>query len=141
MAKNPRSTSEQPRDKAGASVVGWLLVGLVVLFGGLYVAAHYVAGDKVPRNTTVSGVRIGGHPQAEAAQRLEAGLADKVNRDIAATIQGRSVATGRMRAAAGSFIGMVSVVMAFLPAGTGPRARPKGAPSIYQHDGFLRTHT
>ncbi len=91
MAKNPRSTDQQPQDKAGASVVGWLLLGLALLFGGLYVAAHYVAGDQVPRNTTVSGVRIGGHPQAEAAQRLEAGLADKVNREIATTIEGQSV--------------------------------------------------
>ena len=91
MAKNPRSTDQQPRDKAGASVVGWLLLGLALLFGGLYVAAHYVAGDQVPRNTTVSGVRIGGHPQAEAAQRLEAGLADKVNREIATTIEGQPV--------------------------------------------------
>lgn len=92
MAKNPKRPAEQPRDKAGASVVVWLLLGLVVLFGGLYVAAHYVAGDKVPRNTTVSGVRIGGHPQGEAAQRLEAGLADKVARDIATTIEGTAVA-------------------------------------------------
>lgn len=101
MAKNPRSTSEQPRDKAGASVVVWLLLGLVVLFGGLYVAAHYAAGDKVPRNTTVSGVRIGGHPQAEAAQRLEAGLADKVNRDIATTVDGRPVAIAPAQAGLG----------------------------------------
>ena len=88
MAKNPKSTSGQPRDKAGASVVVWLLLGLVVLFGGVYVAAHYIAGDKVPRNTTVSGVRIGGHPQGEAADRLRAGLADEVARDIATTIGG-----------------------------------------------------
>ena len=92
MAKNPSSTDGQPRDKAGASVVAWLLLGLVVLFGGAYVAAHYVAGDKVPRNTTVSGVRIGGHPQGEAAQRLQAGLADRVARDIATTIDGTPVA-------------------------------------------------
>ena len=82
----------EPREKTGASVVVWLLLGLVVLFGGLYVAAHYVAGDKVPRGTTVSGVRIGGHPQDEAAQRLQAGLADKVARDIATTIEGTPVA-------------------------------------------------
>ncbi|MCW2738942.1 VanW family protein [Nocardioides sp.] len=92
MATNPQSTDGQPRDKAGASVVVWLLLGLVVLFGGLYVVAHYAAGDKVPRNTTVSGVRIGGHPQAEAAQRLEAGLADKVARDITTTVDGQPVA-------------------------------------------------
>ena len=91
MAKNSQSTDKQSRDKAGASVVVWLLLGLVVLFGGLYVAAHYIAGDKVPRNTTVSGVRIGGAPQAEAAQRLQAGLADTVNRDITATVEGQPV--------------------------------------------------
>jgi vancomycin resistance protein YoaR len=101
VAKNPRSTNEQPRDKAGASVVVWLLLGLVVIFGGLYVAAHYVAGDKVPRNTTVSGVRIGGHPQAEAAQRLEAGLADKVNRDIDTTVEGQPVAIAPAQAGLG----------------------------------------
>ncbi|PKH37214.1 Vancomycin resistance protein YoaR, contains peptidoglycan-binding and VanW domains [Nocardioides alpinus] len=92
MAKNPKGTDGQPRDKAGASVVVWLLLGLVVLFGGLYVAAHYVAGDKVARNTTVSGVRIGGHSQDEAAQVLQAGLADKVARDIATTVEGAPVA-------------------------------------------------
>lgn len=91
MAKNPKGAG-QPREKAGASVVVGLLMGLVVLFGGLYVGAHYLAGDKVPRNTTVSGVRIGGHPQAEAAQRLKAGLADKVARDIATTVEGTAVA-------------------------------------------------
>jgi vancomycin resistance protein YoaR len=92
VAKNPQSTDDQPRDKAGAAVVVWLLLGLVVLFGGLYVAAHYLAGDKVPRNTTVSGVRIGGHTQGEAAQVLQAGLADKVARDIATTVEGTPVA-------------------------------------------------
>ena len=91
MPKNQTSDA-QPREKAGAKVVLWLLLGLVVLFGGLYVAAHYVAGDKVPRNTTVSGVRIGGHPQDEAAERLRAGLADRVARDIATTVDGEQVA-------------------------------------------------
>ena len=91
MPKNQTSDA-QPREKAGAKVVVWLLLGLVVLFGGLYVAAHYAAGDKVPRNTTVAGVRIGGHPQDEAAERLRAGLADRVARDIATTVDGEQVA-------------------------------------------------
>ncbi|WP_374456163.1 VanW family protein [Nocardioides sp.] len=91
MPKNQRSDG-QPREKAGARVVVWLLLGLVVLFGGAYVAAHYVAGDKVPRGTTVSGVRIGGHSQGKAAEVLRAGLADKVARDIATTVEGQAVA-------------------------------------------------
>ncbi|WP_210502727.1 VanW family protein [Nocardioides xinjiangensis] len=87
-----QSSAAQPRERAGGRVVLWLLLGLVVLFGGLYVAAHYAAGDKVPRNTTVSGVGIGGHPQGEAAERLRAGLAERVARDIEATIGGERVA-------------------------------------------------
>ena len=72
-------------------MVVWLLLGLVVIFGGLYVAAHYAAGDRVPRGTTVSGVSIGGARQGEAAQRLQAGLADRVSRPIDATVDGKRV--------------------------------------------------
>ncbi|MDR7252629.1 vancomycin resistance protein YoaR [Nocardioides sp. BE266] len=92
MPKNQQRSDGQPREKAGARVVVWLLLGLVVLFGGAYAAAHYVAGDKVPRGTTVSGVRIGGHSQGKAAEVLRAGLADKVARDIATTVEGQAVA-------------------------------------------------
>ena len=92
MSILPSSVDDGPRDKAGARVVLWLFLGLVVVFGGLYVAAHYVAGDKVARGTTVSGVSIGGHPQEEAAQRLQAGLAEEVSRDIEVTIEDTPVA-------------------------------------------------
>ena len=71
-----------PRSCCGCSSGSWCCSA------GSYVAAHYVAGDKVPRNTTVAGVRIGGHPQDEAAERLRAGLADRVARDIATTVDG-----------------------------------------------------
>jgi vancomycin resistance protein YoaR len=79
------------QDKAGGRVVLWLLLALLVVFGGLYVAAHYAAGDRVPRGTTVSGVSIGGHPQAEAADRLRAGLADQVSTPIEADLDGTPV--------------------------------------------------
>jgi vancomycin resistance protein YoaR len=81
----------ETQDKAGGRVVLWLLLGLLVVFGGLYVAAHYAAGDKVPRGTTVSGVSIGGHPQAEAAERLRAGLAEQVSAPIEASVDGTPV--------------------------------------------------
>lgn len=90
MPKQP-SSAVQPREKAGARVVLWLLLGLGVIFGGAYAAAHYVAGDKVPRGTTVAGVRIGGHPQDEAAERLRAGLAERVARPIETTVDGTAV--------------------------------------------------
>ena len=84
-------TDDVPAEKAGGRVVLWLLLGLGLLIGGAYVAAHYAAADKVARGTTVSGVSIGGHPQAEAAQRLQAGLAERVSGPIEATIEGKPV--------------------------------------------------
>lgn len=84
-------TDEVTADKSGGRVVLWLLLGLGLLIGGAYVAAHYAAADKVARGTTVSGVNIGGHPQAEAAQRLQAGLAERVSGPIEATIDGQPV--------------------------------------------------
>ncbi|PUA79411.1 VanW family protein [Nocardioides currus] len=81
----------QPAERSGGRTVLWLLLALVVLGGGAYVAAHYAAADKVPRGTTVSGVAIGGHPQAEAAERLRAGLAERVSGPIEVTIEGEPV--------------------------------------------------
>ncbi len=84
-------TDDVTAEKSGGRVVLWLLLGLGLLIGGAYVAAHYVAADKVARGTTVSGVNIGGHPQAEAAQRLQAGLAERVSGPIEVTIDGKPV--------------------------------------------------
>ena len=43
-----------------------MLLALVLLLGGGYAAAYVVAGDKVPRGTTIAGVDVGGRTQAEA---------------------------------------------------------------------------
>ena len=79
------ATSQAPRprpERKGGWAVVVTLVGLVVVFGGAYAAAHYVAGDKVPRGTTVAGVEIGGLAQDEAVTALEDGLAPLVERDL-----------------------------------------------------------
>jgi vancomycin resistance protein YoaR len=53
-------------------VIPWLLLGLVVLFGGVYVAGYLATSDRVPRGTTVSGVAIGGLKPASAEVKLAA---------------------------------------------------------------------
>ncbi len=78
------------REKAGARVVVLLLLGLAVLAGGAYALAHEIAGDKVPRGTTVSGVDIGGQPKARAAAALEEGLAERAAAPIDVTISGQA---------------------------------------------------
>ncbi len=65
MTDEPRPY--RPNDRR---VIPWLLFGLVVLFGGLYVAAYLATSDRVPRGTTVSGVDIGGLRPASAEVKL-----------------------------------------------------------------------
>jgi vancomycin resistance protein YoaR len=87
---------DQPRDRQGPSrpdkkggrVVVLLILALVVLFGGGYAAAAMVAGDKVPRGTTVAGVDIGGRTPDAAVEALRRGLADLVVRPITVTVEG-----------------------------------------------------
>jgi vancomycin resistance protein YoaR len=55
-------------------VVPWLLFGLVVLFGALYVACYWFTSDRIPRGTTVDGISIGGMAPAAARSKLQSGL-------------------------------------------------------------------
>ena len=57
-------------------VIPWLLLGLVLLFGGAYVAAYALTGDRVPRGTTVAGVDVGGMLPGAARAALAAELDD-----------------------------------------------------------------
>ena len=75
---------EKNRDR---SVVTWLQVGLVVLFGGLYVAGYVFTSDKVPRGTTVAGVDIGGLEPA-AAERVLAREID-IDQPVVVSADGR----------------------------------------------------
>ena len=66
-------------EKKSGSARKWLIgggVGLVVLLGGCYVAAHFAAGDKVPTNASVAGVAIGGLSPADAEAKLRSELAE-----------------------------------------------------------------
>ena len=87
MVKRPKDgqTTAQ-RESAGGGVVIAVVVVLALLIGGGYVAAYTVAGDKVPRGTTVAGISIGGQSRDQAVTTLENALADKVDRPIDVTV-------------------------------------------------------
>ena len=62
-------------------------VGVLVAAGAVaWVAAYLVAGDKVPRGTTVAGVAVGGLTEDEAAQRLEEELGGLEKRTLEVTV-------------------------------------------------------
>ena len=83
--------SDQPfAERTNDRRVGaWLLLGLIVLFGGLYVAGYVFTGDKVPRGTTVAGVAIGGLQPAAAGQKLSEELAAPTAERIVVSAEGR----------------------------------------------------
>ena len=82
-------TDEPFKDKSNdRRVVSLLLVGLAVLFGGLYVAGYVVTSDKVPRGTTVAGVSIGGMEPAAARARLRRELAPQAGEPVVVSAAG-----------------------------------------------------
>ena len=117
----------------------WLIgsgIGLVVLLGGAYAAAYLMAGDKVPANTTVEGVAIGGLHPAEAEQRLRTELGARyeaamtITDDKEHTVEltpvdsGLSVDyAGAVKAAGGASLNPVDVFKTLL--GGGPTELPK----------------
>ncbi len=77
--------SDQPYRTNDRRVVPWLLLGLLVLFGGVYVTGYLLASDRVPRGTTVEGVEIGGLRPAAAKQKLADELEERAAEPIMVT--------------------------------------------------------
>ncbi|MGI8900712.1 MAG: hypothetical protein ACR2HA_07240, partial [Nocardioides sp.] len=81
--------SDAPYRTNDRRVIPWLLLGLVVLFGGVYVAGYVVTSDRVPRGTTVSGIDIGGQTPTTARTTLADGLADRRREPVRVTAFGQ----------------------------------------------------
>ncbi len=60
----------EPKERAGGRVVVILVLVLAVLAGGGYAAAYGIAGDNVPRGTTVADIGIGGQTRSTAVATL-----------------------------------------------------------------------
>lgn len=73
-------------ERAGGRVVIVVILGLALLVAGGYGAAYAVAGDKVPRGTTVAGVEVGGRTEADAVRALQDGLSDRLDEPITVTV-------------------------------------------------------
>lgn len=75
------------RERLGGRAVIAVVVGLVVLLGAGYVGIHQLAGDKVPRGTSISGVDVGGLSRAAAIERLEEEFGPRAERAIAVSVE------------------------------------------------------
>ena len=70
-------------------VIPWLLFGLAVIFGALYVACYWFTSDRIPRGTTVDGTSIGGMSPAAATVALRSDLEDRVAAPIRVVANGQ----------------------------------------------------
>lgn len=71
MLPNELGAEAKKRERRGT---WYAIVGLVVLLGGMYVAGHFLLGNRLPTGTRIAGVGVGGLTPDEAKERLEADL-------------------------------------------------------------------
>ncbi|WP_176451674.1 VanW family protein [Enemella dayhoffiae] len=80
----PRPTRTPRRGR----IVTLVLVALAVILGGIYFAGYAMAGDRLPKNTSVDGIAIGGLTAAEAETKLATEYAPKAEQAFAVTVDG-----------------------------------------------------
>ncbi len=80
-------TWAQPEDSGTSRRRTWLAAGFVLLIlAALYVAAGFYFGDRVPSDTRVGGVQVGGMTQTQARQALADGLADEAAEPVVVSV-------------------------------------------------------
>ncbi len=84
------ATTPVKREREGGRLVLLLVLGLAAIGGATWAAAYAVAGDKVPRGTTVEGVAVGGRTSAGAAKALAEGLSPRTESSITLQVGGKS---------------------------------------------------
>ncbi|MCL2542462.1 MAG: hypothetical protein FWE71_08400 [Nocardioidaceae bacterium] len=70
------------RERAGLFVVVAVVAILALLLASGYAAAYSTAGDRVPRDTTISGVAVGGMTRSAAIARLRTAFARRSRQPI-----------------------------------------------------------
>lgn len=70
-------------------MVAGLLLGLLVLFAGAYAATHYYISDRIPADTTVNGIEVGGRTPEDARRRLAVGLDGRAAEPLTVHANGR----------------------------------------------------
>ena len=70
---------DRTRDRRGVRLA---LGGVVLLFVGLYLAGHFLIGDRLPVGTRVEGIGIGAMTPADARATLEERLAERAAEPI-----------------------------------------------------------
>lgn len=101
-------------------VIWWLLLALLVIFGGMYAATYHYTDERIARGTTVNGIAIGGMRPAAAQRKLTAGLQGRAAEPITVTAEGQRATIRPARAGL-----TVEVPATVAQAGTKPSWDPR----------------
>ena len=102
MTSNEEGMRQTPEGASSQSEAGepkkrvlwpWITGGAVALVAGVYVGAAFYFADRIPANTTVSGVEVGGMTEADAAAKIESELDGVVNEPVPVTVSGTDIST------------------------------------------------
>ncbi|OYN96736.1 hypothetical protein CGZ95_15700 [Enemella evansiae] len=66
-----------------------MLIGLLLVLGGIYFAGYAMAGDKLPKNTSMAGIQIGGLTADEAVSKLQTEYAAQADKPFVINAEGR----------------------------------------------------
>lgn len=77
--------------KKNSRIAVGVLGGAIIVLGGAYVTAHFVAGSQVPARAEVDGVAIGGMAPNEAVEKLRSELGSTVDAPITVAAGDRSI--------------------------------------------------
>jgi vancomycin resistance protein YoaR len=66
------------------------VLSFALVLGSLYAVGHVLVGDRLPADTTVAGVDIGGMTSGEARTVLQSELVPRVEKPVKATVAGRT---------------------------------------------------
>ena len=83
----------KPRKKISttARLALWTGGGLLVVLGGAYAAGYALAGDNLPRNTVIEGVKVGGLTAETAQAKLRESLDERADAPLTITAGEKSL--------------------------------------------------
>lgn len=76
------------KERLGGRTLAVVLAGALLFFGAVYAGLHFLAADKLPRGTMISGVDVGGRTVDEAEETLREGLTTRASQPLDVTIDG-----------------------------------------------------
>jgi len=90
VPNQPEQPRTPPRRRRTGPIILAVLATVLIMLGALYAVAFLMAGDKLPRNAEISGVKVGGLSRSAAIDTLTRELGPRADAPIEVLINGEA---------------------------------------------------